>query len=123
MDTVLKALVKKNGLFDVQASLEAVAIALNAANEVYANDAEKVGAAVNATFDQYKGAFIQMQALQSIAVGKLGCTSLEAINAMQLRVAQYVEANPETFEIRKGRGVGRVGECPAKGSKETPATA
>jgi hypothetical protein len=120
-----KHVVKSAGLIDVEATLTAIAAACNAANEVYSNDAEKVGEAVSAVFDQYRGAFIQGDALRTIVVGKLNLTSLEAINAMGERVLEFVEANSQgdssTYEVRKGRGIGRRADVPAKGAK--PATA
>jgi hypothetical protein len=113
--------VKVNGLFDIEASLTNVAAALAAANELYANDAEVVGAAVAKVFDTYKGAFVNLDAVTTIAIGSMGLTSLEAINAMSERVNEFVLANSEgessLYEIRRGRGVGRRADVPAKGAK------
>jgi hypothetical protein len=112
--------VKVNGLFDIEASLTNVAAALASANELYSNDAEAVGAAVSSVFDQYKGAFVQMPALVTLTVGKLNLTTIDSINAMSERVKDYIGANSGEgglYDVRKGRGVGRVTDVPVRGEK------
>ena len=108
-----KSVVLSGGLVNLEATLVKVAEAVSAYNETQSNDLDTVGAAVHALFDKHVGAFIQVPAVATIAVGSLNLTSLDAIAAMGDRVKDYLKANSGpggAFEVRKGRGVSRIAD-------------
>ena len=77
-----KSVVLSGGLVNLEATLVKVAEAVAAYNETQSNNLDTVGAAVHALFDKHVGAFIQVPAVATIAVGSLNLTSLDAIAAM-----------------------------------------
>lgn len=111
-----KLVVRAGGLVDVTATLDAVETALNSAN----TDAEKafaaVGPAVDAVFSEHSGAAINMPAVASFALAKLG-TAPDKYNETVELVQNYIRSNAGDegkFEIRKGKGGGvRLRTAPA----------
>jgi hypothetical protein len=112
---ISKSLVKdSSGLYDVGASLKAVALSLTAENDKFLGDIDTVSAAVNSVFDQYRGAAISMSALQTFSLGRLS-VSPAAHTEMKERVASYVKANLGTLFTQakgKGGGVRRIADQP-----------
>jgi hypothetical protein len=114
-----KNIVYVNGLVDLEATLKSCADAIVAHNDCRRGDQEAVATAVHAVFDANKGAFINFKALQSFAVERLEVKSLEAWNVLTARVVEYVNENPEIFEVRKGRGVCRIADLSEKDQKKS----
>jgi hypothetical protein len=115
-----KFVVRTNGAVDKAATLVAFNLALDA---VIVKDAEttgKVGEAVNAVFDEYKGAAINMPALCGMVCTKLSADK-DTFQDLSDAAKSYVQnnaqgdkdkttgtvENPESlFVIAKGRGGG-----------------
>jgi len=112
---ISKSLVKdSSGLYDVEASLKAVALSLTAQNDKFLGDIDTVAAEVNAVFDQYPGAGLSMSFLQTSTLGRLN-VSPAAHPEMKERVASYVKANLGTLFTQargKGNGVKRIADQP-----------
>jgi hypothetical protein len=99
--------VLSGGLVDLEATLTKVADAVNSYNVTLANDMDRIGEAVHAVFDQFKGSAINMPALTSLTIGKLGNVGPSEFQAMGERVHTFVKAQEGTvFSIAKGKGGG-----------------
>ena len=115
-----KFVVRANGSIDKAATLAAFNLELDTAIVKDAELTGKVGDAVNAVFDEYKGAAINMPALCGMVATKLGCDK-DTFQSLSDAAKTYVQnnaqgekdkvtgtvENPESlFVIAKGRGGG-----------------
>lgn len=98
--------------FDGSVDMTASIMAAKAAIEKFVSDKESedtaINVAVHEVFDQFKGANINMPALVSLVVQKLG-GSPENFKALGDKVATFVRDNSGdfgVFTITKGRGGG-----------------
>lgn len=86
-------------------------------------ESETVGAAVNAVFDEHRGAVINMPAVTSMALTRLGVQP-ETYKVLSERVQEYIRTNATDtrgglFRIAKGKGGGvtRWADCADKPTK------
>ena len=112
-----KSVVYVAGAVNLEGTLKNVAEAIVAYNESKSNDFDAIATAVNAVFDRYPGAHVQVPALISLVCGKLAPTTLEAMAVCQERTKEYLKANTGEggfLETRKGKGGGvcRVSDKP-----------
>lgn len=115
-----KCAVLSGGLVDLEATLKAVAEAVTSYNVTLSNDMDRIGQAVHAVFDQYKGSAVNMPALTSLTIAKLGNVGPSEYQAMGERVHAFVKANEGTvFQIAKGKGGGckRIADIVAPAAK------
>jgi hypothetical protein len=111
MELNLNRSIKLNaGLVDLEATLTAVAEAIQTHNAKHEGDLDAVADAVNAVFDTYKGQFVPMTMLTSIALTHLDVPTLEARAELTKRVKNYIDANPETFAVTKAKGTSRIAD-------------
>lgn len=112
-----RSIVLTAGTVNLEETLAKVAEAIQTHNAKHEGDLEAVADAVNAVFDTYKGSFVAMPALASIALTHLDVPTLEARAELTKRVKNYVEANPETFGVKKGSGIFRLADQVAPEAK------
>lgn len=74
-----------------------------------------IAVAVNAVFDQFKGANCNLPALASLAIAKMSNVDPNNWGTLQERIADYVRENPGLYQIKKGKGGGvtRISDHPA----------
>lgn len=112
-----KFVVVKDGVIDVEASVTKFRNAVTIAAETRKNDLEVVAVNVAAVYDQYPGAYIQIDALKSFVLRRLD-VSPAAYSEIAERVHKYVQENteagngiteagtPALFVLKKGKGGG-----------------
>ena len=118
MDLKLSNLVVLNeGSIDVEASVLKFRNALTIAKASHDNDLETIATGVHAVYDQFPGAYIQIDALKSMVLSKLG-VSPHAYGAVADRLHKFVQENTEAkdgktasgadaiFLLKKGKGGG-----------------
>lgn len=109
-----KSVVFTAGAINLEATLKACADAIVAYNETKSNDLGAIEEAVNAVYDQYKGAYIAAPALSTLVLGILKPTTLEAMTTLGERVKEYIKVNSAeggTLVMRKGKGGGFARKC------------
>lgn len=109
--------VLKDGQIDVEASCTKFRNAITIAAETRKNDLEVVANGVNALFDRYPGAYIQIDAIKSMVLQGLNVHP-SAYGTLADRVHKYVQENteagngiteegkPALFTLKKGKGGG-----------------
>lgn len=112
-------IVRNNGSIDLEASRAKFTAALELYTAERETEDASVADAVNAVFDQYKGAAVNLPALKSLALGKLNATHAQ-FALLSDRVGNYVKANPSLFEVKKGKGggVSRLADKPAPATEQ-----
>lgn len=108
----------ESGSVDVDATVTKFAGELQS----YLNGVEalsgQIGTAVNAVFDEHKGAAINMPALVTLGLVKLNVT-FDHYTEMSEAIADYVRSNKDVYLISKGKGGGvrRICDIPPKTEK------
>jgi hypothetical protein len=105
-----------DGTINVEATLEGLESQLSALAASEEDSAERIGEAVNAVFDAYKGQVLTMPALVNAALGHLDFTP-DTFATESAAVAEYVRQRKDgEFKIAKGKGggVSRVCDTPPK---------
>lgn len=92
-----------DGTIDTDASLSSAKKTLLTYVAERETESEQIGEAVHAVFDQYKGASINMPALQSMALTHLNVQP-ESFKVLGERVAQYVRDNADLPEVKDKAG-------------------
>jgi hypothetical protein len=111
IDLNKSVVVDASGAVNLEKTLTAAADAITAWNEVRSNDLEVVAAAVGQVFDTYKGTYINAKSLSTLVLGILKPTSLDAMQVLSDRVADFVKSNSGeggAFVTKKARGTARV---------------
>jgi hypothetical protein len=117
-NNVVDFIVRVNGAIDQEATLNKFSAALAEYSAKRETEEADISAAVNAVFDKYPGASVNLPALSNLACANLK-VSASSHAAMTERVADFVRANAGeggAFEIRKGKGGGvsrRADKAPA----------
>jgi hypothetical protein len=111
-----KCIQYSNGAVSLEATLIKCSEAIMSHNETKEHDLEAVADAVRQVFSTYKGSFVNAKALGTMVVGILKPTSLNAIAVLLERTVEYVHAHPETFVVKKARGIAVIADLPV----ETP---
>lgn len=111
MSSVTLTLVRGfGGVVDVEASVEAARAQIEAYVAQRETEDTKIGEAVHGIFDQYRGASVNMPALISLVLQRLGAEPA-TFKALGEKVMEYVRGNAgergfSTFVISRGRGGG-----------------
>lgn len=102
---------------DVEKSVDKYRAVITAARDKQVNDAEVIAEATNAIYDQWKGAYIQIDALKSFVLQRLNVHP-NAYGELGDRVHAYINENlelgngitkegkPALFTLKKGKGGG-----------------
>lgn len=103
-----------DGTIDIESTLEGLESQLSALAASEENSAERIGEAVHAVFDAYKGQVLTMPALVNAALGHLSVTP-DTFAAESAAVAEYVRQRKDgEFKIAKGKGGGVSRVCDSK---------
>ena len=100
-----------DGVIDIQATLEGLENQIMDLVDAEEQSASRIGEAVNAVFDAYKGQTLTMPALVNAALGHLPVTPA-TFATESAAVAEYVRQRKDgEFKIAKGKGGGVSRSC------------